>query len=98
MARRSELSSESGKRVDVNGRAVGLFVLDNEVFAVDDCCTHADASLCEGDVIDGEVICPIHFAPFDIRTGACNGPPADEDLQTHEVRVVGDDVEVKVSD
>lgn len=95
VAKRADLNPERGTCVEVHGHPIGLFVLDGEVFAMDDRCTHAEASLCEGDVIDGEVICPLHFAPFDIRTGACGGPPADEDARIYEVRIVGDDVEVK---
>jgi len=96
VASRSDLDEERGVRVEVDGHPIGLFVLDGEVFAIDDRCTHAEASLCEGDVIDGEVVCPLHFAPFDIRTGACNGPPADEDVRTYPCRISGDDVEVQI--
>ena len=59
-------------------------------------CTHAEASLCGGPVHDGQVACPLHFATFDIRTGKCTGPPADEDLRTYAVRINGEDVEVEV--
>ena len=73
----SELHERSCRRVEVAGRKIGLFLLDGEVFAIDDTCTHAEASLCEGEIDGDEIVCPLHFATFDIKTGACTGPPAD---------------------
>jgi nitrite reductase/ring-hydroxylating ferredoxin subunit len=86
----SDIPDSGGRRVVVDGRPIGLFRLDGAVHAIDDTCPHADASLCEGDVSGGEVACPLHFATFDLRTGACTGPPADEDLRTYPVRVTDD--------
>ena len=85
------------QRVEINGLGIGLFHLDDGVFAIDDMCTHAEASLCDGDIEGGEVLCPLHFATFDIRTGECTGPPADEDVRTYPVRISDDGViEVEV--
>jgi nitrite reductase/ring-hydroxylating ferredoxin subunit len=82
--------------VEVGGRRVALVNLDGTLHAVDDTCTHADASLSEGEVTSGELMCPIHFATFDVRTGACTGPPAYEDLAVHEVRVSGGEIQVRI--
>ena len=84
-----------GLCVEVRGRRVALFKIDGEVFAIDDTCTHAEASLSEGELAGDEVMCPLHFATFNIRTGACTGPPADEDVRSYSVRIVGDDVEIE---
>jgi NAD(P)H-dependent nitrite reductase small subunit len=92
----SQLRPGVGTCVEVGGRRIGLFRLDDGVYAIDDECTHADASLCDGIVAGDEVVCPLHAATFDLRTGACTGPPADEDVRTYPVRVTGDDVEVRV--
>ncbi len=55
--------------VDVDGTAVAVAVLDGEVHAVDDTCPHAGCSLAEGELEDGTVVCPCHFARFDLTTG-----------------------------
>ena len=58
--------------------------------------THAYARLSDG-WLDGITIeCPLHAARFDIRTGAVLDPPATEDLKTYPVRIVGDDIQVKI--
>lgn len=55
--------------VDVEGTAVAVAVLDGEVHAFDDTCPHAGCSLAEGELEDDSVVCPCHFARFDIHTG-----------------------------
>ena len=92
----SDVPDRGGLCVEVNDKRIGLFRIGDEIFAIDDTCTHAEASLSEGDVAGDEVICPLHSATFDLRTGRCTGPPAFEDVATYPVRVVGDDVEVQV--
>jgi nitrite reductase/ring-hydroxylating ferredoxin subunit len=66
------------------------------VFAIDDRCTHAEASLADGELMGEEVTCPLHFACFNVRTGERTGAPADEDVRSYETRVVEEFVEVMV--
>jgi 3-phenylpropionate/trans-cinnamate dioxygenase ferredoxin subunit len=56
-------------------------------FAVDDTCTHQDASLADGYVEDCTLECPLHAARFDLRTGVPLDPPARVGLRTHTVVV-----------
>lgn len=46
----------------------------SEVFALEDACNHAGASLSEGDVEDGCISCPMHGYLFSIRTGELVAP------------------------
>jgi nitrite reductase/ring-hydroxylating ferredoxin subunit len=48
--------------------------LDGEVFALEDACNHAGASLATGDVRDGCIECPLHSYEFDLRSGALVRP------------------------
>lgn len=97
LANIDDIPANRGKRVEVNGIAIALFKLNGEVFAMHDECTHAEAPLSEGDISGDEIICPLHFATFNIRTGQCTGPPADEDVRTFPVRVnENGDVEVEI--
>lgn len=76
--------------VEVAGEAVCLYNLGGSVYATQNVCTHAEASLAEG-FIDGDCIeCPLHQALFDIRTGKVKSPPATEDLRVYPVRVEDD--------
>ena len=83
-------------RVEIGGLPIGIFNVDGSFHAIHDMCTHSEASLCEGDLEGDEVVCPLHFATFNVKTGACTGPPADEDVPTFPVRVDGDDIIVDV--
>ncbi|TVQ57110.1 MAG: non-heme iron oxygenase ferredoxin subunit [Phycisphaerales bacterium] len=97
VARAADIPEGSIKCVEVRGHRIALYNLGGTFFATQEMCTHADASLCEGEILGGEeVMCPLHFATFNIRTGECTAPPADEDLVTYRVRVEGEDIEVEV--
>ena len=49
---------------------------DGAVYAIDDTCTHQDASLADGWLEGCAVECPLHASRFDLRTGAVDAPPA----------------------
>ena len=96
VARRADLASGEVLGVEAAGHSIAIYDCDEGLFATDNICTHAYACLSDG-WLDGETIeCPLHAARFDIRTGKVLDPPATEDLKTYPVRLVGDDIEVKV--
>lgn len=70
---------------------------EGEIFAIDDTCTHQDASLADGWVEGCEVECPLHASKFDLRTGAVDAPPAKIGVRAHTVTVTDDDVYVTLS-
>ena len=86
----------SGKPVaiEVDGVAVCLTRVGNEVFAVEDTCTHSEASLSEGEVSGTKIECWLHGAEFDLRTGEALTPPATTALKTFKVEVNGNQVVV----
>ena len=68
------------------------------VRALRDECTHQAFPLSAGEVLpDGTLMCPWHGARFDCRTGAPLSGPATDAVPVYEVRVVGEDVLVKVT-
>jgi 3-phenylpropionate/trans-cinnamate dioxygenase ferredoxin subunit len=86
-----ELPSGEGVRLDpgpASSVAIAVFrTEDGEVFAIDDTCTHQDASLADGFLEGCEVECPLHASCFDLRTGEPSGPPARTPVGTHGVLV-----------
>jgi 3-phenylpropionate/trans-cinnamate dioxygenase ferredoxin component len=67
---------------------VALLRDDNgSVWALDNTCPHAEASLAEGWVEDGHVECPLHSSKFCLKTGAVDGLPATKDARPHRVEV-----------
>lgn len=78
---------------------VALFHTDDgEFFAIDDTCTHQDASLADGWLEGCEVECPLHASRFDLRTGAVDAPPAKRPVRTHEVSIIDGEVYITLSD
>jgi len=95
-AARSDLAEGEVLGVEIEGRSIALYDVEGGVFATDNICTHAYARLSDG-WLDGELIeCPLHAARFDVRTGKVLDPPATEDLRTYSVRVVDEEIQVKL--
>ena len=67
---------------NVEGKEIGVYLLDGNYYALEDVCPHAYALLSQGFVDDGKVECPLHEALFDVRTGQCLREPGGRDLQT----------------
>ena len=76
---------------------IAVFNVDGELLAIDDTCTHQDASLADGWLEGCNVECPLHAACFDLRTGMPSGPPAKMPVRTHEVVVEDGLVYVRVT-
>ena len=66
---------------------IAVFNADGDLYAIDDTCTHQDASLADGYLEDCSVECPLHASTFDLRTGKPSGPPAKTAVRTHGVEV-----------
>lgn len=71
-----------------------LINMNGDFFALNDCCTHEDASLSDGEIIGDEIECPLHGGSFEIRTGAPASFPVVVAARTYAVRVDGDDIQV----
>ena len=98
VAVRAELPPGGKKLVDFDGRAIAVFNVDGEYYAIDDICTHDGGPLAEGALEGHEIRCPRHGARFDVRTGKALCLPAFEPVDTHAVEVRGEDIYVAVED
>lgn len=83
----SSLPADTGTRVEVDGEAVAVFRVDDDVYALANRCSHAEASLSEGEVFDGEVECPLHGAAFDIASGKALTLPATQPVATYRTEI-----------
>ena len=68
--------------------------LGDEVYAIEDSCNHAGASLAKGPVTaDACIVCPLHGYAFSLRTGELVRPRnLCDDQRRFEVERRGDDV------
>lgn len=96
VATTGEIAPGQGKIVEVKGKEIALFNVGGAYFAIDNMCTHEEASLADGEITGFEVTCPLHGAKFDVRSGQVLGPPAYDDVARYPVRVSGADVEIDV--
>lgn len=83
----AELPQGRGVRVDVGDLRVAVFRIGDDVYAIGDRCSHAEASLAEGEVFDHEVECPRHGSEFDLRTGEPQSLPATRPVPVYEVKI-----------
>ena len=98
IAKVSDIPPGTARCVEVGGHRIAVYNLHGEFFATDDTCTHAHAPLSEGEISGDEIVCPLHFATFDIRTGRCTGGPAFEDVKSYPVRLTGDEIQIRLDE
>lgn len=84
-------------RLEAEGCAVLVALVDGEVHAVEDACRHRGTALSGGLLRDGIVTCPAHLWQYDVRTGRRHDTVG-ESLPTYPVELVGGTVEVTVPD
>ena len=87
--RMADLRPGQPRRVVIDGVPIALVRVDDEVFAVNDVCSHAEVSLSEGEVSGCQIECWLHGSRFDLRTGEPSGPPAFEPIPTYPVDIEG---------
>ena len=76
-------------RVEVGELPIALFNVGGEFHCRDDTCSHALASLSEGELHPStcSVECPLHGSQFDLRSGEPISLPAVEAVQVYPVEV-----------
>lgn len=83
----STLPRDRGIRVSVGESRVAMFRIGDDVYAIGDVCSHAEASLAEGEVFGTDVECPRHGSEFDMKTGQPRSLPATSPVPTYEVTI-----------
>jgi nitrite reductase/ring-hydroxylating ferredoxin subunit len=78
VAKTSEIELGKMKSVDVNGVAVLIANVDGKFYAMNDRCGHMNAMLSMGALKGKTVVCPFHFAEFDVTTGQKIKDPQEE--------------------
>ena len=93
-----EIQSDKALAVTLGRYDVAIARDGDEVFAIEDTCSHAEVALSEGEVaVTGgtcQIECWLHGSMFDLRTGKPTGPPATEPVALFPVEVRADGVYV----
>ena len=91
---RNDIAPGTTGRFDVDGHRICVVRIGDDFYAIGDECSHADYSLCEGDVWEDEreIECPKHGSTFSLVTGEPQTLPATQPVPVYTVQVDGDDV------
>lgn len=96
VAKLDEVPAGGKKVVEVDGTEIIVCNTKDKIFAVRNLCSHAHETLECGRVRNGWISCPVHGARFDLETGEPKNPPATLPIDTFEVRIDGDTIEVAI--
>ncbi|MDG7010566.1 MAG: Rieske 2Fe-2S domain-containing protein [Nitrososphaerota archaeon] len=92
----SDLGEGSISTVDLKGAHLLLSRIGGEVYAVDGTCTHEEADLGLGFVVEDRIVCPLHLSQFELKTGNVVNPPATVSLKNYPVRVTDGTIFIEV--
>ncbi|MEN2475559.1 non-heme iron oxygenase ferredoxin subunit [Burkholderia stabilis] len=93
-AKLADLVEDEPLPVTIGDERIALYLLDGNVHATHNVCTHQFALLSDGYMDDGCIECPLHQGRFDIRTGAALCAPATAPVRVYDVRLDGDSIMV----
>ena len=88
----ADLPEGRGLRVETLGHRIAVFRIGDEVYAIGDRCSHAEASLAEGELFGLDVECPRHGSEFNIATGEPGSFPATRPVPVYEVEITDGEV------
>jgi 3-phenylpropionate/trans-cinnamate dioxygenase ferredoxin subunit len=94
----ASLPEGRGIRVEAGPHRIALFRVGAEIHAIGDRCSHAEASLAEGELFDVEIECPRHGAAFDLHTGRPVSLPATNPVPVYQTRIEGGDLYLLLAD
>jgi len=87
------------KVVEHKSNPIAVFRLNDGYYAINDTCSHDEASLADGDVLDDHIIeCPMHGAQFDIKTGKNLSFPAVIPVKSYPVKVENGIIFLEIGD
>jgi nitrite reductase (NADH) small subunit/3-phenylpropionate/trans-cinnamate dioxygenase ferredoxin subunit len=97
VAKVGSIPEGKGAAFAVKGRMVAVFRTPEGYFAIDDMCPHMAASLAEGELEGDVVSCPQHQWRFCVTDGTwCDNRRIK--IDTFDVRIKGDAIQVRVPD
>jgi len=99
VGRLEDFTPGSAKRVEVDGVAVALVRIDDDVYAIGDICSHANVSLSDGEVWcdEKQLECPKHGSAFSLLAGTPDTLPATQPVPVFVARVIDGAVHVEVT-
>ena len=82
-----DLPDGQAKSLPVGRRMVAIVRDGENIYPIEDICTHDGAPLTGSEIEGNEIICPRHGARFCLRTGEALTPPAYEPVRVFETKI-----------
>ena len=82
-----DLNADEPYAATIENEQIALYLIDGEVYATHNVCTHQFALLSDGFLEDGCIECPLHQGKFDVKTGAALCAPATTSIKTYKVQI-----------
>ncbi len=83
----AEVPEDEALAIRVGEYDVAIARDGDELFALQDLCSHQAVPLSEGEVYDGRIECYLHGSCFDLRTGKALNLPATEPVSTFPLEI-----------
>lgn len=83
----NDLSPDEPFAATIDNELIALYLVDGEVYATHNICTHQHALLSDGFLEDGCIECPLHQGKFDVKTGAALCAPVTTPVKTYKIQV-----------
>lgn len=91
-----DLTNGGTSFLEVGGRSIILSRFGDRVTCFENACAHMGMAMDGGEVADGLITCPYHNFRYSLESGECLTAP-EVQLQPHGVRVVGDKIEIRLT-
>ena len=94
----ADLAPGTAAKFVVDGRAIAVVRVDDDVYAIGDTCSHADVSLSEGEVHcdTKEIECWKHGSAFSLTTGEPSTLPATQPVPVYTASVIDGIIHIEV--
>jgi 3-phenylpropionate/trans-cinnamate dioxygenase ferredoxin subunit len=96
VAKAGDVPDGEMKAFNVGSVSVAVANVGDTFYAFGNICSHRRCPLAKGDLDDTFVTCPCHGSMFDVTNGEVLSGPAEEPVDSYEVRVEGDEIQVAV--
>lgn len=97
VAAKSELSEGGQLYIELDGEEILLCQHNNQYYAINYFCSHAEFTLEGGFLRDGCVTCPYHGAEFSLEDGSVQAPPAFEPIKTYPIKIIDDTIAISAT-
>ncbi|MCB9641093.1 MAG: Rieske 2Fe-2S domain-containing protein [Myxococcales bacterium] len=87
VAHHKEIPEGMCLQLGVAGHSILLCKVKDQIYCIEDRCSHRDIPLNRGWLEGHEMVCPLHGATFDIRNGHPCRLPAKQAISAYDIRI-----------